>query len=207
MRIYAVVGGIAAGKSTVCRMLARHGGRIVDLDRMGHRVLRSGRVLRQLSERFGADIVGADGEIDRRVLGERVFGRPQQLRALNAIVHPEIGRRLRRRLRDLERDGATFVLIDAALFLDVDLGLDVDAVLAVTAPAAVRRERLQRRDALTAEGADARLSSQPRVGVWTRRADFRIDTRGSLRDLEERVEKVWRQMQRHRRRGRKRGGS
>lgn len=205
MRRYAVVGGIAAGKSTVCRLLARYGGRVVDADAIAHRVLRSPAVLQQLSARFGADIVGAEGEIDRRVLGRRVFGAPERLRALNAIVHPEIGRRLRRRLRDLERRHVPFVLIDAALFLDVDLGLRVDAILAVTAPRALRRERLRRRDGLSLEEAEARLASQSHVGVWTRRADFRIDTRGSMQELEKRVETVWRQLQRHRRG--KRGGS
>ena len=207
MRLYAVVGGIAAGKSTVSRLLARRGGRVVDLDRLGHQALGTPRVVRQLSARFGADIVGAAGGIDRRRLGRKVFGHPGRLRDLNAIVHPEIGRLLRQRLRRYARARVPFVLIDAALFLDADLGVPVDAVIAVTAPRAVRRERLRARDGLSPAECAARLRSQPRLGVWTRRADFRIDTRGSLPELEARVEEVWRRLGRRVRRRHDGGGS
>lgn len=206
MRIYAVVGGIASGKSTVSRMLAARGGAIVDADRLGHQALRQPRVARELSRRFGADILGADGSVDRRTLGRCVFGKPTRLRALNDIVHPEIGRRVRRRLAALARRGVPYVVLDAALFLDVDLGVDVDAVVAVTAPRAVRRQRLLARDALSRAECEARLDSQPRLGVWTRQADFRIDTRGSQSQVEERVRELWPQLQRYRGR-RRRGGS
>lgn len=197
MRRYAVVGGIGAGKSTVCRLLARHGGAVVDVDRLGHQALRLQRVRRQLSARFGAGILGRAGAIDRRLLGRRAFGDPAALRALNAIVHPEIGRLLRRRLGQLAKRRVPYVLIDAALFLDLDLGVRVDAVVAVTAPRAVRRARLRQRDGLSAAECEARLGSQRRLAVWTRRADFRIDTRGTLAALEQRVDALWRQLQWH----------
>lgn len=204
MRVYAVVGGIASGKSTVCRLLARHGGTVIDVDALGHRASRIPRVVRELSRRFGADIVGPEGALDRRALGKRVFGKPAKLRDLNAIVHPEIGRLLRQRLAVLARRGVAYVVIDAALFLDMDLGVAADAVVAVVAPRGVRRKRLRTRDALSDAECEARLSSQPRLGVWTRRADFRIDTRGSRSQLEQRVNELWPQLQRFR--GRRRGG-
>jgi dephospho-CoA kinase len=206
MRVYAVVGGIASGKSTVCRLLARRGGTVIDVDALGHRALRIPRVVQELSRRFGADIVGADGALDRRALGKRVFGKPARLRDLNLIVHPEIGRLLRRRLAALARRGVAYAVIDAALFLDVDLGVDADAVVAVCAPRAVRRKRLRARDALSGAECEARLSSQPRLGVWTRQADFTIDTRGSRSQVEERVNELWPQLQRFRGQ-RRRGGS
>lgn len=69
MRVYAVVGGMAAGKSTVARRLARrHGGTWIDADRIGHRVLALQRVRRRLLDAFGPDIVGRAGSIDRRRL-------------------------------------------------------------------------------------------------------------------------------------------
>lgn len=200
MRVYAVVGGIGSGKSTVCRLLARRGGRVVDVDRLGHRALRDPDVVLRLSARFGADIVGPGGAIDRRALGRLVFGHRKRLRDLNAIVHPAIGRLLRERLRRLSRARVPFVLIDAALFLDVDFGVEVDAVLAVVAPRRLRRQRLHRRDRLPSLELDARLRSQPGIGAWTRQADFRIDNQGSLEELEQRVREVWRQIGRRRRR-------
>ncbi len=204
MRVYAVVGGIASGKTTVSTLLAQWGGTVVDADRLGHQALAVPRVVRELSRRFGADTVGADGRVDRRVLGKRVFGKPARLAELNALVHPEIGRRVRRRLAALEKRGVPYAILDAALFLDVELGVEVDAVVAVTAPRAVRRRRLRHRDGLSEAECEARLASQPRIGVWTRQADFRIDTQGTLSEVEERVRRLWPQLQRFR--GRRREG-
>ena len=200
MRLYAVVGGIGSGKTTVCRMLHRHAGvAVIDADRLGHRALEDPGVKRQLLAHFGTDIVGAGGRIERRRLGARVFGRPRHLRRLNDIVHPRIARAVQQRLRRLRRLGTRAAVLDAALYFDVDLGVEADAVLAVTAPRAVRRRRLQRRDGLSARDIERRLSSQPRLGVWTRRADVRVDTVGSLAELERRVRLAWRDLQRVRR--------
>jgi len=204
MRRFAVVGGIGAGKTTVCKLLARHGGRVVDVDRLGHQALRLVRVRRELSARFGAAMLGPDGAVDRRALGRRVFGDPAALRALNDLVHPEIGRLLRRRLTTLEGQGVPVAWIDAALFLDVDLGVPVDAVIAVTAPRSLRRQRLLQRGGLSPAEIESRLDSQRRVGVWTRQADWRLDTRGSLQDVQRRVDELWRRLQEPLRR--KRGG-
>ncbi len=205
MRRYAVVGGSGAGKSTVCRLLARRGGVHLDVDRLGHTVLRRARLRRELSARFGAAILGPDGGIDRRALGRVVFADAAKRSALNALVHPHIGALLRRRLESLERRRVRFVVIDAALFLDVDLGVPVDAVIAVTARRALRRTRLRQRSGLGAAEVEARLRSQRRLGVWTRHADFRLDTSGSLELVERRVEALWRALCRRKRR--KRGGS
>lgn len=204
MRRYAVVGGMGAGKSTVCRMLARHGGSVIDVDHLGHRVLLLPQVRRELSERFGAAMLGPDGAVNRRALGRRVFRDPAALRDLNALVHPEIGRLLRRRVAVLEHRGVPVVWIDAALFLDIDLGVPVDAVIAVTAPKALRRQRLLQRGGLGLAEIDTRLDSQRRLGVWTRCADYRIDTRGTLQDLQRRVDGLWQRLQTQPRR--KRGG-
>lgn len=199
MKIYAVVGGIAAGKSTVARRLARrYGGRRIDADRIGHAVLRAPAVQRRLLAAFGADIVAPGGGIDRARLGARVFGRPARLASLNGIVHPEIARRLRLRLAALARDGAPFVLLDAALFFEFDPGCRVDGVLAVTAPRAVRLERLRTRG-LTASAARARIASQPRVAAWTRRADVRLDTDCRLRELDARIDTAWQELRRAKR--------
>jgi dephospho-CoA kinase len=81
----------------------------------------------------------------------------------------------------------------------------VDAVIAVTAPKRVRRQRLLQRGGLSAAEIEQRLQSQRRIGVWTRLADYRLDTRGSLEELQRRVDELWRLLQRHDRR--KRGGS
>ena len=201
MRVYAIVGGIAAGKSSVARRLARrYGGVRLDADRVGHQVLRLGRVQRRLLATFGPDIVAPGGAIDRRRLGTLVFGKPARLRALDAIVHPEIAARIRARLGALQRRGVRCVWLDAALFYQFDLGTPVDGVLAVVAPQRVRRERLQARNGWTAREAAARLRSQPQVETWARRADVRIDSDCSWRELDARLDAAWQELRRQKRR-------
>jgi dephospho-CoA kinase len=208
MRVYAVVGGIGAGKTTVSRLLARrHGGAVLDADRAGHQILRAPRVRRRLLALFGADIVGKDGEVDRAKLGACVFGHPKRLRALNALVHPEIARQLRARLAALERRGVPFVLLDAALYYEFGAGIEADGVLAVTASRRARLERLRRRDRLPDAALRARLASQPRLPSWIRRADVRLDTECPRIELGERAERAWRELRRSRRHARNpRGG-
>jgi len=205
MRVYAVVGGIAAGKTTVCRLLAGTGGVVLSADRVGHRALDLRRVRQQLLALFGPGIVGADGAVDRRRLGRLVFGKPAALRALDAVVHPEIARLLATRLAALRRRGVRLVFLDAALFLDFGAALEVDGVLAVVAPRRLRRERLLGRDRLSRSEIEARLGSQPRLAVWTRRADVRIDTDCSRAELAARVQRAWQELRRRHRgpRGRK----
>lgn len=199
MRTYAIVGGIAAGKTTVARALARGRGVRVDVDRIGHQVLRLERVRQRLLAQFGPDIVGPDGRVDRRRLGRRVFGHPARMRRLEAIVHPEIARRVGSKLEALRRSGIPVVILDAALFFE--LGLEpVDGVVAVTAPRRVRRARLEAERGLRRSEAEARLQSQPRLATWTRRADVRIDTDCSLPVLRARIERAWRELRRLRRR-------
>jgi dephospho-CoA kinase len=197
MRVFAVVGGIAAGKTTVCRLLAeRHGAVVVDADRIGHRVLESPSIRRRLVERFGGALLGPTGRIDRRRLGRRVFSDVRHRQWLDALVHPEIGRRIRRRLGDLRRRGTAVAVLDAALYFEVRLGVEVDAVLAVTAPRSVRRRRLAARDDLTPDQIEARLASQPGVASWTRKADVVLDTNGPREALPARVDAAWRELQR-----------
>jgi len=208
MQVYAIVGGIGAGKSTVARRLARRPGVArIDADRIGHQVLRGAAVRQRLIATFGPDIVGRDGGIDRRRLGAIVFGAPQRLGRLNAIVHPLLAARVHRRLAALQRRGIRYVLLDAALFFELDLELEVDAVLAVVAPRAVRAERLRRRGNLSDAQIEARLQSQPGLASWTRRADVRLRNDGGRRELEARIEAAWRALLRSRRRGRNRRGA
>ena len=204
MRVYAVVGGIAAGKTTVARRMARrYGGRRLDADRVGHRVLRLARVRRALLDAFGPGILGPDGAIDRRRLGRKVFGRRAGLAALDRIVHPEIVARLRARIASLRREGAKFILLDAALYFEFDGELPVDGVLAVVASDDVRRQRLRAERGLTRRQADARLASQPRVETWAQRADVRLRTDCDLRALDTRIDAAWRRLRQRRRRRRK----
>src|SRR5580765_631498 len=92
MIVVGLTGGIGSGKSTVSALLAARGAAIVDADAITKDLQRAGKpVFEKMVERFGASIVGADGELDRAAVAAIVFADPDALKDLNNIVHPAVG--------------------------------------------------------------------------------------------------------------------
>lgn len=123
-------------------MLERRGWEIIDVDALGHEALSLRKS--EVAGCFGAEVIGEDGRIDRRRLGAIVFDDGEKLRALEAIVHPEMRRMVRHRVEELrdERD----VCINAALLFPMQLHGLCEAVIKVTAPLPLRLIRARRRD-------------------------------------------------------------
>ncbi|NKF32025.1 dephospho-CoA kinase, partial [Pseudomonas sp. BGM005] len=115
MVLIALTGGIASGKSTIARRLAERGAVIVDADQIVRDVQAPGTpVLAAIAETFGAEVIAADGSLDRPALGAKVFGDPEQLARLNAIVHPAVRIESQRRF-----DEAAAAHSDAVVVYDV----------------------------------------------------------------------------------------
>src|SRR5262245_34362751 len=104
--VLGLVGGIGSGKSEVAAALARRGGCVVAGDPLGHEALRQPGVREQVVARWGSELLGPDGEIDRRTLGAVVFAAPGERAALESIVHPWIGRRLAEQVAAARADPA-----------------------------------------------------------------------------------------------------
>jgi len=138
-----LTGGPGAGKSTVAALLAREGLPVVDADKVAHELyVPGGRLVAELGQVFGPEVVGPDGGIDRAVLGRQVFGHQDRLDVLNRIVHPQLLRELSRRLGDLEERSEPIGVLEAALLLQWGPPEFVNLVVAVEAPRDVRRRRL-----------------------------------------------------------------
>ncbi len=109
MKIIGLLGGVASGKSTVAEMFQKLGAVVLDADRAGHKVLRLPAVRAAIGGRWGKDVIGTDGEIDRRALGKIVFAPPpdgpRELAELERITHPEIRERLKAQVEELARHG------------------------------------------------------------------------------------------------------
>ncbi len=128
MKVIGLTGNIATGKSTVLHMLEQLGAHTLDADAVVHRLLRSGTaVYRSVVDTFGPGILGPDGEIDRVRLATAVFGRPEALARLEAIVHPAVEVEVERWLEDLRRryergpsppDGPLVAVVDAVKLLE-----------------------------------------------------------------------------------------
>lgn len=196
VRLVGLTGGIGSGKTTVSHMLGALGACIIDADAVGHDVYRPGTEgFAKVVEAFGPEIVGADGVVDRRVLGQRVFADPAALARLNAIVHPLIREEIRRRVdHALAAVPARPVVVEAAIMLEagwrffertwVVIVSRETAIARVTASRGLSRAEVERR-------LDAQMSNEER----RRFADRVIDNDGDLSALRAQVEAAWASLQ------------
>ncbi len=180
MIIIGLTGGIASGKSLVARELAKLPGFVaIDIDKIAWEVYRPGtKVYGRLIDHFGPGILKADGEIDRRRLGEIVFSDSKELRFLDEAVHPEVTARLRELIELERRRGTRVLILEAALLLEsphVDRSL-FDYIVALGVGREERLRRLRERDRLSWEEAERRLGAQDPKRL--EEADYIIDASG-----------------------------
>jgi dephospho-CoA kinase len=154
-KIIGLTGQYCAGKNHVAALLERRGIEVLDVDKLGHRALEEEKVA--ITSLCGASILAADGTIDRKALGNRVFGSPDLLKALEAIVHPAVNR-----MTDawIEKKKHTDIAINAALLHRSSAVESLSFVMVVRAPYAIRFLRALRRDRATFTALIKRFSSQ-----------------------------------------------
>jgi dephospho-CoA kinase len=190
MIVVALTGGIGSGKSTVSRRLAARGAIVIDADAIVRELQRAGSpLLDRLAERFGADIIGADGELDRAALAAIAFTDDAALADLNEIVHPSVRAEIARRIA-AEADTDHVVVVDTPL-LEVKPDGGFAAVIVVDAPVDIAVERLVAQRGLTERDARARIAKQ--IGRDERRAgaDRVIDNSGDLSALDIQLDDLW----------------
>lgn len=193
MPLIALTGGIASGKSTIARRLAEHGAVVVDADAIVREVQRPGSpVLEDIAAQFGADVLTADGELDRQKLASLVFGDEAAVRRLNAIVHPAVRAESARRFAAaLARDPEAVVVYDVPLLLEARAEDPWELVVVAHAPAVQRRERLIELRGMTPGDADARIASQVDDDRRLCIADVVIDTSGDIADTISQTDALW----------------
>ena len=184
----ALTGGIASGKTAVADAFARRGVAIVDTDQLAREVVRPGSpALAALTATFGAGVLRADGELDRRHLRELVFADPTRRRALEAITHPAIRAALEARLATIE---APYAIIAVPLLAETGGRDRVDRVLVVDVAPELQKSRLISRDGESAAQAEAMIAAHAGRAERLRIADDRIDNSGSLAELDAAVERL-----------------
>lgn len=193
MLLIGLTGNIAAGKSTVAQMLADRGATIIDADELARDAVAVGSDgHRKIVERWGDDILKADGGLDRVALRQIVFQEPTELEALNSIVHPEVSRLRDDLINEARERGDETVVCDIPLLFERGVVNDFDRIVLVDAPRPLRLERLIRDRALGQTEAMHMIAAQMPAELKRARADFVIDNDGDLAALEERVDEVWR---------------
>lgn len=192
MLLIGLTGNIASGKSTVSHLLAAKGATIIDADVLARQAVEEGTpAYRDIVERWGSDVMSADGFLDRGALRRRVFQDLDELEELNRIVHPEVARLRDRLVAEARERGDRMVVCDIPLLFEKHLVDEFDCIVLVDAPRPMRLERLMRTRGLTeTEGMDM-IAAQMPADLKRARADFVIDNAGSLAELEARVDEVW----------------
>jgi len=193
--VIGLTGGIASGKSTVARLLAERGAVVVDADKLGHRAYQRDRpAFAQVVAAFGPDVVGADGEIDRRALGAKVFGDANAMRRLTDIVWPAILALAKDEIAAARRAGAAVAVLEAAVLLEAGWQSEVDEVWAVAVPPQIAVRRASARDGVDAEAVRARIAAQLSNEERAAKADVVIENSGSPKALAERLRRQWRRL-------------
>ncbi|MFB7914920.1 dephospho-CoA kinase [Streptomyces sp. NPDC056061] len=190
-----LTGGIGAGKSEVSRLLVGHGAVLIDADRIAREVVEPGTPgLAAVVDAFGADVLTADGALDRPKLGSIVFSDPDRLAVLNAIVHPLVGARS----AELEQAAGedAIVVHDVPLLTENGLAPLYDLVVVVDAGPRTQLDRLVRLRGMTEPEARARMSAQATREERRAVADLVIDNDGPLAELEPQVRAVWSELTR-----------
>ncbi len=192
MRIIGLTGGIASGKSLVSQRLGELGAVIIDADKLGHETYRGGtETFRAVVDTFGPEVVGPDGEIDRKALGTKVFAEPEARRRLEQIVWPAIRRLAEDRLAGLRDRSAPVAVLEAAVLIEADWIPLVDEVWLVLTSPETARQRLMARNGLAPEQAEARLRAQLTNEKRRPFADVVIENDGSLDELRRAVDEAW----------------
>lgn len=186
----ALTGGIATGKSFCTARFATLGVPVVDADQLAREaVAPNSPGLEAVASRFGPDVILADGTLDRAALGTLIFSDRTARADLEAIVHPEVYRRINEWFA-ARPAGTRFAVADIPLLYETGQEYDYDRVIVCACAPAEQFRRLVSRDGLSVEAARARLAAQWPIGEKVSRADYVIRTDGAFDETTEQVQRV-----------------
>lgn len=175
-------GGIGSGKSTVSRALADQGAVVIDADRLAREVVEPDTPgLEAIAQRFGSDILTADGALDRPSLARIVFADPAARRDLESITHPLIAQRTREQIR--AAPPGSIVVHDVPLLVEAGYAPRYHLVIIVGTPAQTRLERLVTRRGMDRAEAQQRIDAQATDEDRRAVADVWLDNEGTLEQV------------------------
>lgn len=195
--IIGLTGGIASGKSTVATTLQSWGAYVIDADKLGHRAYVKGTdAFHKVVAQFGEDVVGADGEVDRRALGAKVFGEGGSLKQLTDIVWPAIYDMAAAEIKQsLDNNPNTVVVLEAAVLIEAGWQSLVDEIWVTTVDPSTAIERASARDGVDADAVQARIDAQLSNAERTAEAAVVIDNSADEPQLLAQLENHWKNLQ------------
>jgi dephospho-CoA kinase len=192
--LVALTGGIASGKSTVCRMLSEKGAFILCSDELAREVVEKGQpAWEEIVDHFGEQILDPDGEIDRKKMADIVFADAAERVFLEKATHPRIFQRMADILREIDAKtgGEAVIILDIPLLVEAKAGDMFDFNLVVDASPRIQVERLMAERRSSREEAWSRINSQVSREERLSCADLVIHNEGDLQDLQREVDEAW----------------
>lgn len=190
MLLLGLTGGIGSGKSTVSAALAERGAVVIDADGVVRELQApGGAVLAAMVEHFGDGILTPDGSLDRQAVADIVFTDAEQLKALNAIVHPAVGAEIDARI-EAQRSLDNIVVLDIPLLVE-NKPYSPEGVIVVDTDPEIAVDRLVRFRGFSADDARARMSRQATREQRLAEADFVVPNDGTPEDLAAHIDACW----------------
>jgi dephospho-CoA kinase len=180
MLVIGLTGGIGMGKSAAANHFAQHGIPVFNADACVHR-LYEGAAVGPIEAAFPGVVRG--GQVDRKLLSERIAGAPERLRQLEEIVHPLVIGAEIEFLREQDNRGAKCAVLEIPLLFETGADSRVDVTVVVSAPAAVQRERVLARPGMTVDKLEHLLARQLPDAERRERADYVVNSGTSLKDM------------------------
>jgi dephospho-CoA kinase len=187
MLVIGLTGSIGMGKTTAAAQFAKRGVPVFDADAEVHR-LYQGEAVPAIEAAFPNAV--RNGKVDRALLANAIAGSPEKLRALESIVHPMVVKSEIDFLRAAEARGEKFALLEIPLLFETDAHKRVDASVVVSAPEHVQRERVLKREGMSVDKLEHLLKRQLPDAEKRARADFVVDSGGSLDNMRSQVDKI-----------------
>lgn len=175
MLILGLTGQTGAGKSTVSKILEKYGCYHIDADLVARETIDSDeKVKAELKNRFGDDVIGNDGKVNRKLLGAKAFADPQSTLDLNSITHPAVNKKVQSIIAKKEQENVKAVIIDAIALFESGEDKLCDYTVSVIAPKDIRLKRITARDSISEEKALERINAQKDEEFFSVNSDYLI---------------------------------
>lgn len=189
MKVIAITGSIATGKSGVSNYLIKRGFPVIDTDILSRVVVEKGSTgLKQLTEAFGQQILNEDGTLNRKKLGSIIFSDEESKQTINRILHPLIADEARQQVKDYQSAGERLIFVDIPLYFEVNINIPTDDVWLVYTTPTIQLERLMKRNQINEQAAQQLINNQISIEDKAKWAEKIIDNSGTLETTYQQVE-------------------
>lgn len=175
--VVGLTGGIGCGKSEAAKYLSSLGAKHIDADAISRSLTaEGGAAIPELRRIFGEEVFRADGSLDRRALGDLIFGDVASKRALEGVIHPLVQRRVMDEIAAASAAGVKVTVLDVPLLFETGMDVLCDETWTMSVPERVQVERVRVRDGMTEAQARSRIAGQMPMEERNARANRVIDS-------------------------------